>query len=364
MRTSHDIKLGVSLYSYQDQYYFKKHDLEGCICAAADAGAEGIEVFPEAMMPEWPYLSDSFINSYRGMMERYDIQTVCVDHFADRCMHKNRQLTDDELFERSVWYVKAASKLGARFIRLMHSAHGGAPRTADGKGGISEADLVNPAIVERLLPVCAEHGVVMALECHAPTAIEDPIQQQYLEPGRKLGLEKYVGLQIDLSSYEYRPSRAAIDHVIRNGGNEAFWEYLFDLKTRQYKEGFDVDTDELRRQMQSMGKGASPIDERNFGFLVRGRMCGSLEYLSRHADEVVYVHGKFHSLTEDGQVDSIDYPAVFEALKKGGYKGFICSEFEGNRFMNDLGGVDEIEFVRRHQILMRDCLGYEDWPVF
>ena len=39
MRTNYDIKLGVSLYSYQDHYYFKRLDAEGCIAAAAGAGA-------------------------------------------------------------------------------------------------------------------------------------------------------------------------------------------------------------------------------------------------------------------------------------------------------------------------------------
>ena len=52
MKKTQDIKLGVSLYSYQDNYYFHKHDLEGCIAAAAGAGAQGIEVFSDAMIRE------------------------------------------------------------------------------------------------------------------------------------------------------------------------------------------------------------------------------------------------------------------------------------------------------------------------
>lgn len=47
MKTTNKIKLGVSLYSYQDSYYFGRQDLEGCIAAAAGSGAEGIEVFAE-----------------------------------------------------------------------------------------------------------------------------------------------------------------------------------------------------------------------------------------------------------------------------------------------------------------------------
>ena len=56
------------------------------------------------------------------------------------------------------------------------------------------------------------------------------------------------------------------------------------------------------------------------------------------ASQVVYVHGKF-DIDEDGQVDNMDYPKIFKALIDGGYKGYICSEFEGNRRMNDAGGA-------------------------
>jgi sugar phosphate isomerase/epimerase len=56
----------------------------------------------------------------------------------------------------------------------------------------------------------------------------------------------------------------------------------------------------------------------------------------------------------------MDYPVILKALQEGGYKGFISSEFEGNRRMNMVGWVDEIEYVRKHQALMRKCLGYEE----
>ncbi len=76
MKSNHDIKLGVSLYSYQDNFYFGKHDLKGCIAAAAGAGAEGFEVFGDAMIPDWPYISDSFIDQWHGLQERYGIKPV------------------------------------------------------------------------------------------------------------------------------------------------------------------------------------------------------------------------------------------------------------------------------------------------
>ncbi len=62
-------------------------------------------------------------------------------------------------------------------------------------------------------------------------------------------------------------------------------------------------------------------------------------------------------LDENDCPDDMDYPRIFKALKEGGYKGYVASEFEGNRRMNITAGwVDEIEYVRRHQAYMRSLL--------
>ena len=42
----------------------------------------------------------------------------------------------------------------------------------------------------------------------------------------------------------------------------------------------------------------------------------SLEILEQYASKLVYCHGKFYDLDQDGQVDNIDYPKVIQALKR------------------------------------------------
>lgn len=349
MKTDHEIKLGVSLYSYQDNYYFHKHDLEGCIAAAAGAGAEGIEVFPDAMMPEWPYISDAFVDKWNGWMERYDVEPVCLDHFSDRRMWKNKNLSDDELFERSVWYIKAAAKLGCQTVRMLHEEH-------IGRGLIPrDYRLTDVGIIERLLPIAAEHNIMMALECHGPTSVGDPVHQEYLEVAERLGLP-YVGLQVDFSSYEYCMTTADVGMFTRQGAHEEILNFVRDAERKAYFEGRDFDYAKIKDQVEKMGP--NEMDREAIFRTLRFHM-NPIEKLQEYASQVVYVHGKFYDLDEDGQVDNIDYPKVFKALQEGGYKGYICSEFEGNRRMNDAGWVDEIEYVRKHQILMRKCLGYD-----
>jgi sugar phosphate isomerase/epimerase len=342
-----NIKLGVSLYSYQDNYYFHKHDLEGCIAAAAGSGATGIEIFPEAMIPEWPYISDAFVDKWNGWMERYGVEPVCLDHFSDRAMWKNRQLTDDELYERSTWYVKAARKLGCSTVRVLHNEHIGL--------GISPYRLTDVGIVERLLPLCAELNVMLALECHAPTTIDNPIHAPYMETAERLGLP-FVGLQADFSSYEYCMSSADVGQVARQGGHAEILNFVRDSQREAYFAGKPFCYDDIRAQVERMGP--NDVDMRLLRFVGFSRGPASYDILKEYASRLVYVHGKFCDIDADGQVDNIDYSKVMGALVAGGYKGYICSEFEGNRRMNDAGWCDEIEYVRKHQKLMRKCLSY------
>ena len=99
------------------------------------------------------------------------------------------------------------------------------------------------------------------------------------------------------------------------------------------------------------------VDRQFLAFNSRhGKGPASYETLKQYASKLVYIHGKFYDIDESGQVDNMDYPKIMQALVDGGYKGYICSEFEGNRRMNDAGWCDEIEYVRKHHELMRKCL--------
>ena len=45
-----DMKRSISLYSYQDEYYDGKLDLEGCLRETAKTGATGVELLAEQMI--------------------------------------------------------------------------------------------------------------------------------------------------------------------------------------------------------------------------------------------------------------------------------------------------------------------------
>ena len=54
-----DMKRSISLYSYQDEYYDGKLDLEGCLRETAKTGATGVELLAEQMIKKFPQIMKS-----------------------------------------------------------------------------------------------------------------------------------------------------------------------------------------------------------------------------------------------------------------------------------------------------------------
>jgi hypothetical protein len=77
-----------------------------------------------------------------------------------------------------------------------------------------------------------------------------------------------------------------------------------------------------------------------------------LEFMPR----IHNIHGKFYEMTEDLEEYSIPYDKVVQVLKQGGYTGYICSEYEGNRWVEDAEPVQSVEQVRRHQRMLETLI--------
>ena len=82
------IKRGVSLYSYQEEYFLHKMNLEDCIAAVSAMGATGVEIIPEQMINEYPNLSDEFLEKWFGWMKKYSTTPTCMDAFLESLLFK------------------------------------------------------------------------------------------------------------------------------------------------------------------------------------------------------------------------------------------------------------------------------------
>ena len=79
----HSIKRGVSLYSYQEEFFLQKMSLEDCIAAVAKTGATGIEILGEQSVWGFPKLTDAFVDQWFGWMDKYGVTPVCHDFMLD-----------------------------------------------------------------------------------------------------------------------------------------------------------------------------------------------------------------------------------------------------------------------------------------
>jgi hypothetical protein len=68
--------------------------------------------------------------------------------------------------------------------------------------------------------------------------------------------------------------------------------------------------------------------------------------------QVIHIHGKFFDFDDNGDEVAVDYERVLPVFVKGGYDGFMSSEYEGHMW-NDADGFDKI---RRHHALAKRVL--------
>jgi len=72
-------------------------------------------------------------------------------------------------------------------------------------------------------------------------------------------------------------------------------------------------------------------------------------------------HGKFYVMTDDCTETTLNYEEGMKALIEGGYIGYIDTEYEGQRILQNqwCEPINEVEQVRRHHIMMRRLLERE-----
>jgi hypothetical protein len=72
---------------------------------------------------------------------------------------------------------------------------------------------------------------------------------------------------------------------------------------------------------------------------------------------ILHCHGKFWEMLPEYREYSIPYEEIVPVLIKGGYNGYIDSEYEGALWTADAGEVESIEQVRRQQVMLKRLLG-------
>jgi sugar phosphate isomerase/epimerase len=321
------IKRGVSLYSYQEEYFLRKLSLEQCIATSADLGALGIESLAEQMMPGFPRLSDAFYEQWHAWMARYHTVPVCHDMFLDTKRHKDRLLTRAECiasFERD---LKHAARLGCKVMRVLV--------------------FVSPELLEACLPLAEKYDVKMGIEVHAPWHFDHPWIMRHAEMFQRTAT-KHAGFVPDMGMFTKRLPRVVRDRAQRNGGTPAILDYVCGA----YESG--VLSEYIVAEARLMG--GNPIDVA-FAEQSRHNVYSQPRRMLEFMPYIFHIHAKFYEMLDDGNEYSIPYDKIVAVLIQGGYTGYLSSEYEGNRHIQDAFPVDSVEQVRRQHAMFSRLLG-------
>ncbi|CQR24154.1 Xylose isomerase-like TIM barrel [Streptococcus varani] len=180
---STQIKRSISLYSYQEEFYTGKMNLEDCIRAASETGATGIEFLPEQMLPEFPNITDEFVEEWHGWMKKYNVEPIAYDAFLDQKLFANRIFTTSECVDMMKRDLKLANRLGFKILRTLVSTP--------------------LEVIKESLAYAEEMNVVIALEVHAPFTFGTPWFEERLAYIKESGT-KWFAIMPDFGIFTKR----------------------------------------------------------------------------------------------------------------------------------------------------------------
>jgi sugar phosphate isomerase/epimerase len=326
-------KRGVTLYSYQEEYYQHEMTLEDCLAELNSIGASGVQLIAEEMVPNYPNPPQAWVDDWHAMLAKYRLEPTNLDTFVDIYVGGHRTMSLEESVDTLVGQIKLANRLGFKVVR---------PTT----GPVEQ-----PAVemIERALPTAEKLDVRIAPEIHAPIPLEGKYIGSYLELIHRTGT-KHMGFTLDFGVFCKRLPRVMLDYWKRHGADPQAIDYV----RKAFEDG--VPQQDIMAHVQKM----SPTDANMglagtaFGY---GPISNSPSQLKAMAPYIYNIHGKFYEMTDDLIEYSIPYQEIIPVLRQLGYAHSIDSEYEGQRWTQDAITTDSCEQVRREHVMLRRLLG-------
>ena len=326
MADHYRIKRGVTLYSFQDEYVWGKLTLEGCLAELQKIGVDGVEILGDQMIYNNPYPEEGFYELWHGWLQKYNLQPVCNDIFINTTLYKNRRLTRKESIAALKTEILHAHKLGFKVVRLVSQ---------------TPNDILLPC-----LDYAEKYDVQMALEIHAGSSgIDQSMSQEYIEIMTRAN-SPYIGLVFDMGLFCRKFPRVIIEYYRREGTNPGLLDYVASI----FADGKDIRSVSTGKVLQKYKR--NPIDE-EFVEYTGHFENNPLDIMKPYLSNEKNMHGKFYEMTDEGVEYSIPYDEIIALLKASHYDGYICSEYEGNRFVPSGTPVPGVEQVAKHQQMLK-----------
>lgn len=326
--TANGIKRGVSLYSFQEELFLGQMDLEDCVEFAASIGARGIEILPEQNIPSFPKVSDREVEQLKELVARHGCEWTCYDMFLDTKRRADRLMTDEEQVASIRRDLELCNRLGIRNMRVLV--------------------FVRPDILERCVPYAEELDVHMGVEVHAPWHMEHAWILRTVETADRLGT-RHLGLLPDMGIFmkHYPPAfRARFE---REGARPEVTQFIVDQHEAKILAEYTIF--EVAVKMKG-----NPAEVR-MAETLRHNPFSNPKRIRDYIPYFRHIQAKFYEMTADDRDPSLAYDEVIPELVAGGWNGYLSSEYEGNRWVQDVEAVDSREQVCRQHRMFERLLG-------
>lgn len=327
------IGLGVSLYSYQHEYFTGRMSLEECVNEVAAIGATGVQLLPEQMMPGYPKPPTAWVDRWFGLIDAGGLTPTVLDTFVDVANGNHRRMTPDEALGKLIEQMELAKLLGFIAIR---------PTT----GPVEDAA---PDLIRSAVPHAERLEIRILPEIHAPVRLGGALTSSYIDLINETKTQ-HVGFTLDLGVFCHHMPRARIELARRRGVSEEILTYAEEA----YAESTSA-PQAIERIKKLGGVGEALLLGMQIGAF--GPPSNTIQDLIDVIPYVGNIHAKFYEITDEGVEESVPYPEILAALDAHGYAGSLDSEYEGQRLIADAFEVDSAEQVRRHHLMMRRLLG-------
>ena len=317
---NNDIKFGITLYSFSTEYIHEKLDLEGVLKKARDMGYKGVEIIPAQMAPEYPYLSEEWIEELKALLKKYDLEPVCWSAYIDMGIRSDRDLTEQEIIQYTLNDMIYAKKAGFPMVRTQHA--------------------ISPEIFKKMIPYCKQLDMKLTIEMHHPHHPEVPVWQEYFKIMKGEG-KGYLGFVIDYSIYQTMPHQLYLNQALEYGCRPEKLQEIIEIHktSKDFEHVRKGDFNEIEKHYaeEMFGKFSAPA---------------KINQLKDILDCCFYIHGKFYYLDNDDHDPCIPFEEIMAELKNQGYRGYIASEYEGHHFDENIDSEAQL----RHFIALNTKL--------
>lgn len=316
VKANADIKLGVSLYSYQHAIYTHDVTLEDCLAELNSIGADTVQIIDGITVENFPNPTQAWVDNWFVMLDKYKLTPSMMNTFLEVYWGWRRpEMTLKEQIDQMVRDLKLAKRLGFKIIRPTSTA----------------VSAVLGEWVDAIVPYAEDLDVKIACELHSPIPLKGEFVDRIMNTVIKTGT-KHMGFTLDMGDFP-------IQSQTQTGGGAygAAPQGAGAPQTGASRQAAGVPPAGAYQQAQRTPN--NPLD-----------LIPLMPYIYN-------THGKFYDMADPKTTET--YAQVFKVLVENGYKGAIDSEYEGQRNLQNQWciPIDELYQVRMHHIMMKKLLG-------